>query len=119
MLITNDLEVERAVAEAARRTRVAVTVARTAHEALKGFTYGFDGYSLILLDLDPDIHGVTLFNALDECHGNAPVVVLTGCEPIYMKPLVTGRGAADCIGKPVAPGCFTRLLGSHCHAPAR
>lgn len=118
MLISSDPEIERAVSEAAKQTGIAMTVARTAHEAVKAFTHGFEGISLILVDLDPEVHGVTLFNALDDSHGKAPVVALTGCEESYMKPLVMGRGAADCLGKPIAAARFKRLFESHCAIPS-
>jgi DNA-binding NtrC family response regulator len=118
MLLSGDAEIERAVSEAARRTGIAVTVVRTAHEAVKEFTHGFDGLSLILVDLDPDMHGVTLFNALDDCHGKAPVVALTGCEECYMKPLAMGRGAAGCLGKPITAARFKRLFEAYCAIPS-
>jgi len=117
MLISGDAEIERAVSEAARRTGIALTVVRTAHEAVKEFTHGFEGLSLIFVDLDPDTHGVTLLNALEDCHGKAPVVALTGCEESYMKPLAMGRGAADCLGKPITAARFKRLLEACCTIP--
>jgi|GEM_PF-20310 len=114
LLITGDPEIERAVSEAARKTGRALTVARTAHEAVKQFAHGFQDLSLILVDLDPEVHGVTLFNALDDCHGTVPVVVLTGCEESYMKPLAMSRGAAGCVGKPVTAARFKLLFEDFC-----
>jgi DNA-binding response OmpR family regulator len=101
LLISGDAQIERVACEAARGTGQALVVVRTAHEAVKHFAHGLEAYNLILVDLDPDVHGVTLFNALDDCHGTAPLVALTGCEESYMKPLALGRGAAACLGKPV------------------
>ncbi len=118
MLISGDAEIERAVREAARRTGISVTVARTAHEAVKEFTRGFEGLRLILVDLGPGVHGVTLFNALDDCPGGAPIVALTDCEESYMKPLAMGRGAADCLGKPITAARFQRLFEFHCAIPS-
>jgi DNA-binding NtrC family response regulator len=114
LLISRDAEIERAASDAARRTGHTLSVARTAHQAVKEFMYGFDRFGLILLDLDADIHGVTLFNAMDDCHGKAPVVALTGCEESYMKPLVLGRGAAACLGKPVTAPQLKRLIEEFC-----
>lgn len=118
LLISGDPEIERAASEAARRTRIALSVARTAHDAVKEFTHGFAGLNLILVDLDPEVHGVTLFNALDDCHGKAPVVALTGCEECYMKPLAMGRGAAACLGKPVTALQFARVFEDFCATPS-
>lgn len=114
LLISGDTEIEGAVREAARRSGVALTVAHTAYEAVREFTHGFERLSLILLDLDSDIHGVTLFNALEDCRGKAPVVVLTGSEESYMKPLAMAHGAADCVGKPISSACFERFFAFHC-----
>jgi len=114
LLITGDAETERAVTEAARRTKRPVTVARTAHEAVKILSHGLKDLSLILLDLDQDVHGVTLFSALEDCHGATPVVALTGCEEGYMKPLAMDRGAAGCLGKPVTAARFARLFDTFC-----
>jgi len=118
-LISGDADIERAVTEAAGRTGHALTIARTAHEALRMFSHGFDGVELILVDLDPDVHGVTLFNALDDCHGKAPIVAITGCEETYMKPLAMDRGASGCLGKPVTAARFVRLFENICPVPAK
>jgi DNA-binding NtrC family response regulator len=119
LLITGDAEIERAVLEAACRSGRALTVVRTAHEAVRIFSHGFDRFNLILVDLDPDVHGVTLFNALDDCHGKAPVVVLTGCEESYVTPVALARGASGCLGKPVTSARFARLIEEFCPLPAR
>jgi DNA-binding NtrC family response regulator len=118
LLISGDAEIERAVNEAARNAGHALTVARTAHEAVRRFAHGFQGIELILLDLDPAAHGVTLFNALDEFHGDVPVVALTGCEESYMAPLAISRGAAACLGKPLTAARFTQLFADLCPSPA-
>jgi DNA-binding response OmpR family regulator len=114
LLITGDPEIERAVCEASRKTGWALDVLRTAHEAIKRFSHGFDNLALILVDLDPDVHGVTLFNALEDTHGAAPVVALTSCEESYMKPLAISRGAATCLGKPITASRFQKLLQEFC-----
>jgi FixJ family two-component response regulator len=69
------------------------------------------------MDLDPDAHGVTLLNGLDDCPGNAPVVALTGCQESQMKPLAMSRGAAGCLGKPVTVSRFQRLFEAFCAIP--
>jgi len=119
MLISGDPEIERAVSDAARKTGHALTVVRTAHEAVRQFSHGFQGLNLILVDLDPEVHGITLFNALNDCHGSAPVVALTSCEESYMKPLALARGAAECLGKPVTVSRFKRLFEDFCTTPAK
>jgi len=116
-LISGDPEIERAVREAARRTCNGLTVAHTARDAVKEFTHGFDDLSLILMDLDPDAHGVTLLSGIEDCPGNAPVVALTGCQESQMKPLAMGRGAAGCLGKPVTASRFQRLFEAFCASP--
>lgn len=118
LLISGDAEIERAVREAARKTGHALTVARTAHDAIKEFTHGFKGLSLIILDLDAETHGVTLFSALEDCHGGAPILALTDCEESYMKPLAMSRGAAGCLGKPVTAARFKRVLEEFCPVPS-
>lgn len=112
MLVSGDPEVERAASAAARMTRNPLIVSRTAHEAVNEFSRGFEDVGLLLVDLDGDVHGVTLFNALDDCHGLAPIVVITSYEEAYMKPLALDRGAVDCLGKPVSADCFSHLFES-------
>jgi DNA-binding response OmpR family regulator len=114
LLISRDSEIERAVSEAARKTGHALTVARTAHQAVKEFTYGFERFALIVVDLDQDVHGVTMFSALEDCHGKARIVALTSCKESYMKPLAMERGAAACLGKPVTATQFKRLFEEYC-----
>jgi len=117
LLISGDPEIEQAVREAARDAGHGLIVARTAQEAVKAFTRGFAGLRLILVDLDAEVHGVTLFNALDDCHDGVPLVALTSAEESYMKPLAIGRGAADCLGKPLTASRFARLVEEYCPNP--
>jgi DNA-binding NtrC family response regulator len=116
LLISGDGAIQRAAFEAARANGHGLTIACTAHEALKQFIAGFEGFNLIVADLDPDVHGVTLFNAIDESHGTAPIVALTSYEEVYMKPLVLNRGAVECLGKPVAASRFVQLFDQYCSA---
>lgn len=116
LLITGDAEIERDVVVAADRTGHALNVARTANEAVRMFAQGFDGVELIFVDLDPDVHGVTLFSAIEDCHGAAPIVAVTGCEESYMTPIAAAHGAACCLGKPLSATRFERLIGKLCPA---
>jgi len=115
LLISCDAEIERAAAAAARKIGIPLSVIRTAHEAVKQLSLGCDAFGLILVDLDPAMHGVTLFNALDDVHGAAPIIALTDCEETYMTPIAVARGAAACLGKPVTPLCFEKLFAQFCH----
>jgi DNA-binding NtrC family response regulator len=118
LLITGDPDVERTVVNAAGKTGHALNTARTAYDALRLFSNGFEESCLIFVDLDPQVHGITLFNALDDCHGSVPLVVLTDCEEACMKPPAEQRGAAVCLGKPVTVSQFTRLMDQLCPTPA-
>jgi DNA-binding NtrC family response regulator len=71
---------------------------------------------LVIIDIDPEMHGVALLTAVAGFRENVPIVAVTSLEESYMKPLAVRRGAVECLGKPVAANRFAEAIQRHCGA---
>jgi DNA-binding NtrC family response regulator len=116
LLLNGDPDVERAAEEAVLESRHGLRVARTSRDALGILRDGLDDVDLIIVDLDPSIHGVTLLGAIEGCRDPAPIVALTSLEQEYMRPLAAAKCVAECLGKPVTTAQFEKLIARFCSA---
>lgn len=116
LLVNADPEVQQATEDAVMRTRHGLRTAHTSAEALRMLSEGTDDVDLVILDLDPKVHGVALLAAIAGCCKNVPILIVTSFEEAYMKPLALKRGAAECVGKPVTASRFEQLIREHCGA---
>ncbi|MET0252739.1 MAG: response regulator [Terrimicrobiaceae bacterium] len=94
----------------------ALITAPTAAESFRILRDGAKDVKLVIIDIDPEMHGVALLTAVAGFRENVPVVVVTGLEESYMKPLAVRRGAVECLGKPVAANRFAEVIQRHCGA---
>ena len=76
-------------------------LASSAPEAFAKIQRELGGVDMFIVDVDSEVHGVTLLNALSFCADRVPVVVVTSLEQAEMEPIVRSKGAVACFGKPV------------------
>lgn len=88
------------IADAADRTGHDLRHARTSREAFEILNRGFDDVDLIIVDVDPGIHALSVLEAIGSCQKAPPVIVVTGFEELDMEPTAYRHGATACIGKP-------------------
>ena len=116
LLLNADPEVEKALNEVASQRGDELVTARTAVESFRILRDGANDVKLVVIDIDPEMHGVTLLNAVAGFRENVPIVVVTSLEENYMKPLAVRRGASECLGKPVEPSRLAEAIRRHCGA---
>ncbi|RYE51880.1 MAG: hypothetical protein EOP18_11670, partial [Rhizobiaceae bacterium] len=62
-------------------------LASSAPEAFAKIQRELGGVDMFIVDVDSDVHGVTLLNALGFCADRVPVVVVTSLEQADMEPI--------------------------------
>jgi DNA-binding NtrC family response regulator len=116
LLLNADPDVEKALNEVASQRGHELVTARTAAESFRILRDDAQDVKLVIIDIDPEMHGVALLTAVAGLRENVPIVTVTGLEESYMKPLAVRRGAIECIGKPVAANRFAEVIERHCGA---
>ena len=116
LLLNADPDVEKALNEVASQTGDELLTARTAAESFRILRDAAKDVKLVVIDIDPEMHGVTLLTAVAGFRENVPIVAVTSLEENYMKPLAVRRGAVECVGKPVAPSRLAETIRRHCEA---
>jgi DNA-binding NtrC family response regulator len=100
-IFTNDRSVLEPAMAAALGSGRGLHLASNAPEAFAKIQRELGGVDMFIVDVDADVHGVTLLNALSFCTDRIPIVVVTSLEQADMEPVVRSKGAVACFGKPV------------------
>ncbi len=101
LLIDIDRDCEAVVSKAASQLGYDLLITRVSREALGVIRNRVKDLALIVVDLDPGAHGVTLLEAINGYADRPPMIVLTALEEMYMCPIAAAHGATACLGKPV------------------
>lgn len=104
-----------AIALTGRSLRI-VSDSRCAFELLKA---GLDNIDLVIIDLDPGIHSISVLEALGCCDTCPPIIVVTGLEELEMTPIARRHGAVACVGKPFSATELASRIEQVCPTPAR
>jgi DNA-binding NtrC family response regulator len=102
------------IADAAARTGHGLRHASSGREAFEILTASLDDVDLVIIDVDPGIHSLSILEALSYCKTAPPVIVVTGFEESEMEPIAYRHGAVACIGKPFTPGELAALIAEVC-----
>ena len=103
LLVDADADTASAVMEAAAETHLDLRFARTSKDAfLNLFDGGLDDVAVIVLDVDPGVHGMAVLEALDAWGPAPPVIVISSLEEARLEPVALAHGAQECFGKPVS-----------------
>jgi DNA-binding response OmpR family regulator len=97
LLLTTDPAVESMARDAVLAMRHGLRVRHTTPEAFRELCEGWTDVDVVVLDLDPGVHGTALLAAIGD---RFPVLVLTSLEKDYMLPLAKRHGAVGCLAKP-------------------
>jgi DNA-binding response OmpR family regulator len=81
-----------------------VRFARNSGALFQLILYGLSDVAVIVLDVDPGVHGMALLEALDAWGPAPPVIVVSSLEEAHLHPVALGHGAKECLGKPVSIG---------------
>src|SRR5689334_9800211 len=101
VLFSADPIVQEVVTSAALDNRHGLRLADTSESAVKVLAHDYSDADLFIIDLDEDIHGVSLLTALTFESGAPPIVLLTSFEPNYSSRLAAATGVKALFGKPI------------------
>ena len=101
LLLTDDIDVEEQLAEAAREVGADVILAQDAGDAIQIVCTRDREIDLAIVDFDDGCHGMTLLSALNMLRDDLPIVVVTSTEIDHTAALAYANGAAACLTKPI------------------
>ena len=101
LLVDADGDCEALVSAAANRAGRKVLVAKTSRDAFWILEDQMKRPDLVVVDLDPDTHGLAFLEAISACADRPQVLVITPLEEAYMIPIARKHGASACLGKPI------------------
>jgi DNA-binding NtrC family response regulator len=107
------------VADVAIRTGRGLRHADNSRRAFELLMAGLDDIDLIVIDLDPGMHSISVLEALGCCDTCPPIIVVTGLEELEMTAIAHRHGATACIGKPFSAARLALLMEDVCPAIAR
>jgi DNA-binding response OmpR family regulator len=110
LVVDADPESAEMVAAAATKTRRRFVRVTSGREAFQMLNDGLDQVDVIVVDVDPGVHGMAVLEALDSSRQAPPVIVLTGLEETYMAPISAAHGAAACLAKPFSIERLTAVI---------
>jgi DNA-binding NtrC family response regulator len=116
LLLTEDIDVEEQLAEAARETGGGVLQAKHIDDAIQIVCARGHQIDLAIVDFDAGCHGMTLLTAIDMLSPDLPIVVITSTDTDHVAALAYANGAAACLAKPVNATeleIMIRALGEH------
>lgn len=101
LLLTHDLDFEKAVTEALEDSGAEIIAIHDVDHALQiGCQRGAE-LDLAIIDRS-DCHAITLLSAIKECHHDLPVVVVTSSDSCHCAAIAYANGAAACLAKPIS-----------------
>src|SRR5512132_2937941 len=98
LLLTNDSELEDAVAEALLELGGASHLTRDAGDALETVC-GVHDLDLAVIDFEHGPHGMTLLSAISALREDMPVIVITRDDEEHVEALAYANGATACFSK--------------------
>src|ERR1700682_4803993 len=107
------------VADAAVRTGRGLQHIDNSRRAFELLKAGLKDIDLIIIDLDPGMHSISVLEALGCCDTCPPIIVITGLEELEMTAIAYRHGATACIGKPFSAAKLALLMEDVCPATAR
>jgi DNA-binding NtrC family response regulator len=100
-IFTNDRAVLEPAMAAVLECGRGLHLASSAPDAFTKIQRELGGVDMFIVDMDVEVHGVALLNALSFCADRVPVIVITNLEQADMEPVARSKGAVACYGKPV------------------
>src|SRR6476620_10075065 len=100
LLVNADQSSAELVSRAAIKTGHHVVRAQTSREAFGIIERELTEIDVIVINLDPGVHGMAVLEAMHLSADTPPVITLTGLEKAYMCGIAAVHGVAACVGKP-------------------
>lgn len=107
------------VADAAERTGRGLQHVDNSRRAFELLKAGLNDIDLIVIDLDPGMHSISVLEALGCCDACPPIIAVTGLEESVMTAIAHRDGATACIGKPFSATELALLMEEVCPSTVR
>jgi DNA-binding NtrC family response regulator len=117
LLIDADADTASSVLEAVSLTSLNVRFARTSRDFFQLIQAGLDDVAVIVLDVDPGVHGMAVLEALEAWGPAPPVIVISSLEEARLRPVALAHGAKECFGKPVSTERLKRAIVKFTRTP--
>lgn len=122
-LFSADPAVRRVVTSAVTACRHGLRLATTPETAVRILVHDRSEVDLFIIDLDEDVHGLSLLAALTMLSCPTPIILLTSFAPGYCSRLAAATGVKAFLSKPISEELMTkavqRLIGHPAHLPRR
>jgi CheY-like chemotaxis protein len=113
LLLTNDSELEDAVAEALLEVGGLSHLTRDAGDALEAVCSVHD-LDLAVIDFEHGPHGMTLLSAISMLRKDLPIIVITHNDEKHVEALAYANGATACLSKPVSTTELVAAIREFC-----
>jgi CheY-like chemotaxis protein len=113
LLLTNDSELEDAVAEALLELGGVSHLTRDAGDALE-IICGVNDLDLAIIDFEHGPHGMTLLSAISVLREDMPVIAITRDDEKHVEALAYTNGATACFSKPVSTAQLVAAIREFC-----
>jgi CheY-like chemotaxis protein len=113
LLLTNDSELEAAVAKALLELGGVNHLKRDAGDALETVC-GVHDLDLAVIDFEHGPHGMTLLSAISMLREDLPIIVITRGDEKHVEALAYTNGATACFSKPVSTTQLVAAIRKFC-----
>jgi CheY-like chemotaxis protein len=113
VLLTNDSELEDAVAEVLLELGGVSHLTSDAGHALETVC-GVPDLDIAIIDFEHGPHGMTLLSAIRMLRGDLPVIVITHDDEKHVEALAYTNGATACFSKPVSTTQLVAAIREFC-----
>jgi DNA-binding response OmpR family regulator len=101
LLLTGDANFQKLLAEALEKEGLNALVTRSVNHALQTVRARSPDLKFVVIDFDDGCHGMTLLRAINACHRELPIIVVTSSDLDQGAALAYVNGAAVCLAKPI------------------
>jgi len=101
LLLTPDPNFQKLLVEALLKEDLNVLVTQSVDEALQTVCARSEDLKFVVIDFDDGGYGMTLLRAINSCHRELPIIVVTSSDLKHAAALAYVNGAAVCLAKPI------------------
>jgi DNA-binding NtrC family response regulator len=110
LLFTGDLNFQKLLTEALITEDLNVFTTRSVNHALQTVWARCEDLKFVVIDFDDACHRMTLLRAINSCHRELPIIVVTSSDLDHTAPLAYVNGAAVCFAKPITASDIELVL---------
>lgn len=107
------------VSEAAVRSGRGLQHASSSRDACQILSFGLEDIGVIIIDLEPGIHSLSILEAISYCKTAPPVIGVAGFAKSDMTFLAHRHGAAVCLNKPFNAAELASVMDDVCLAASQ